>query len=171
MSARHRPVRGSAHLTPSRKRLVEAVASGLWASGAAWLLFHYFLMSRGPFGPEPSPLEPWWLKLHGAFAFAALWAFGLLWGVHIVKGWSLGRRRWSGVALFAGLVVLVLSGYLLYYLGSDMARAVASTLHWGVGLAAPVLYLAHRLAAIGKAGPTDRRRTPIKALFRSEREP
>jgi hypothetical protein len=160
MSARHRPARGSAHLTPSRKRLIEAVALGLWGSGAAWLLFHYFLMSRGAFGPEPSPLEPWWLKLHGAFAFAALWAFGFLWGVHIVKGWPLGRRRWSGAAMFAGMVVLILSGYLLYYVGSDAARAVASTLHWAIGLATPVLYFAHRLAEIGKKGlgpPSPRR--------------
>ena len=53
-----------------------------------------------------------------AFAFAAIWTFGLLWGVHVIKGWSGERRRLSG-GLLAGLLMwLIFSGYLLYYVNT-----------------------------------------------------
>ena len=137
---RRRPAR----LTRRRRLGVYVIGLGVWLSGTLWLLFHYFAVQTGPFGPEPHPLESWWLKLHGAFAFATLWIFGLLWGVHLVKGWSAGQRRWSGGLLVGALLWFVISGYLLYYVGDDDVRAVLSVLHWASGLAAPALFLVHR---------------------------
>jgi hypothetical protein len=118
---------------------------GVWLSGGLWLLFHYFLTEQGEFGPQSNPLEPWWLKLHGAFAFAATWFFGLLWGTHITVAWPLERRRFSGSVLAAASLLLIVSGYLLYYVGNDTARSILSVSHWGTGLAFPLLYWAHRL--------------------------
>ena len=139
---RNRPTH--AHVSPARRWLVYGAALGLWITGAAWLYFHYFRQAHGAFGPAPDPSEPWWLKLHGAFAFAALWAFGLMWGVHVVKGWETTRRRWSG-ALFVGvLILLIVTAYLLYYLGDDSLRPLVSILHWAVGLGCPGLFLVHR---------------------------
>ena len=132
-------------LRVGRRRLVNGVGLGLWASGLVWLVLHYFLRSKGEFGPEPSPLEPWSLKLHGLFAFGALWTLGLLWGVHVVNGWGTRRRRWSGSLVLGALGLLTVSGWLLYYAGSDQVRGVVSILHWAIGLAALPLYLAHRL--------------------------
>jgi hypothetical protein len=145
--ARAAPVRGPIRLAARRRVLVQSVAAVVWASGAAWLVFHYFVRTRGEFGPEPSPVEPWWLKLHGAAAFGALWAFGLLWGVHVVNGWGARRRRWSGGVMVALALVLIGSGYLLYYAGDDEARAVVSLTHWLIGLAAPLAFLWHRWLA------------------------
>ena len=71
--------------------------------------------------------------------------------MHVEKGWSRGRLRKSGVLLVAGLVTLIVTGYLLYYVGSDTARAVTSVVHWGLGLAAIGLYWAHRLADGGRS--------------------
>lgn len=122
------------------------VGMGLWLSGGLWLLFHYFLQHPEQFGWSAHPLEPWWLRLHGAFALGGIWIFGLLWGVHIAPGWSTGERRRSGAVLTGILVWLVLSGYLLYYLGNEEARSIASLLHWATGLACPVVFAAHRLA-------------------------
>lgn len=133
-----------ARLSAVNRLLVNAIGVGVWTSGVAWLGFHYFLVRQGQFGPERSPLEPWSLKLHGAFAFLALWLAGLLWGVHVVNGWSQGRRRWSGSMLAGLYLALILSGYLLYYAG-DEGRDAISLLHWVIGLAAPALYLGHRL--------------------------
>jgi hypothetical protein len=141
------PVRGPIRL-PLRRRLgVYVVAAGLWASGALWLVFHHFVRGKGEFGPTISPLEPWWLRLHGAAAFGFLWIFGLLWGVHMVNGWTAGRRRWSGGVMFAAAVFLIVSGYLLYYAGGEDLRALASAAHWIVGLAAPVAFVWHRYLA------------------------
>lgn len=68
---------------------VYSIVAGLWLSGGLWLLLHYFLTSESEFGPQRNPLEPWWLKFHGAFAFAVIWLFGLLWGKHV----SLALRK------------------------------------------------------------------------------
>jgi hypothetical protein len=132
-------------LPRSRHIAVYAIGIGVWLSGGLWLLFHYFVVHPGPFGPTSSPLEPWWLKLHGAFAFAAIWLFGLLWGVHIVAGWSGWRRRGTGGLMVAILGWLILSGYLLYYLGDETVRPLISLLHWVIGLAVPVAFTAHRV--------------------------
>jgi hypothetical protein len=140
-------VRGPIRLTRPRRVSLYAIALTAWLSGAAWLAFHYFVRAEGQFGETPSPLEPWWLRLHGAAAFAALWAFGLLWGVHILNGWRLNRRRWSGAILFGASAFLVASGYLLYYAGSEGLRDWISVAHWGVGLAAPLAFVWHRFLA------------------------
>jgi len=90
--------------------------------------------------------EVWWLRVHGAFAFLALWTGGLLWGVHVVRAWKRGHHRWSGGALFIVLSILIVTGYLLYYVGNEGARNIISWIHWILGLAIPVAYLIHRIA-------------------------
>ena len=139
-----RAVPGPVRLTHWRKVGVYAVSLGIWSTGAAWLVFHYFFRRKSQFGFETNPLEPWWLKLHGAFAFAAIATLGLLWGVHVLNGWTSRRRRGSGGALFGVSCFLVASGYLLYYAGDDSLRDWVSLSHWIVGLAAALLLLWHR---------------------------
>ena len=73
--------------------------------------------------------------------------FGFLWGTHVVPGWWIRRRVRSGVALVAVAGWLMLSAYLLYYLGDEDQRFIVSVLHWSVGLSCPVLFLAHRWRA------------------------
>lgn len=142
MSARiHRSVR----LGRSKRLTLYVVGIGVWLSGGVWLLFHYFCVKQGEFGPVENPLTPWWLRLHGAFAFAAIWIFGLLWGVHVTVAWPRERRRWSGGALAAVFAFLIASGYLLYYVGDDRVRPVVSVIHWGIGLVCPAFFFLHRL--------------------------
>ncbi len=137
-------VRRAGSLGFRRRRALYVIGIGVWLTGGLWLIFHYFLVRQGEFGPVENPLEPWWLKLHGAFAFAALWIFGLLWGIHITKFWKHQRRRWSGGILAGIFSLLILSGYLLYYVGDDTARPLISVVHWGIGLASPFLLVWHR---------------------------
>jgi hypothetical protein len=141
-----RTAKGPIRLPRPRRLGVYAVALGLWVSGVGWLILHYGFQRQGEFGPQTSPLEPWALKLHGAFAFAALWTMGLLWAAHIVNGWSVGRRRWSGAGLLGLLLFLTLTGYLLYYAGDDTLRAAVSRMHWIAGLGVLIAFLLHRLA-------------------------
>ena len=129
-----------------RRWAVYITAAGLWASGALWLVAHYFLIRQGEYGPETSPAEPWSLDVHGGFAMASLWIAGLLWGVHVLRGWRSRRRRWSGGLLLCILLVLAVTGYLLYYLGDEGLRAIASLVHWVVGLLLLPLFLWHRFA-------------------------
>jgi hypothetical protein len=135
----------SSRLSRSLRIAIYTIGAGVWFTGVLWLLFHYFVGHRGPFGPTVSPLEPWWLTLHGAFAFAAVWIFGVLWGVHIPAGWSGRKRHLSGGLLVALLAWLIISGYLLYYVSDEQLRAATSLAHWLIGLVVPIGFLAHRL--------------------------
>ena len=137
----HRPGR----LGRRRRLAIYIVGAGVWLSGGVWLLFHYFLGKQGDFGPIENPLTPWWLRLHGAFGFAAIWIFGLLWGTHITVAWPHHRRRWSGGILAGVSISLIVSGYLLYYVGDDAIRPIVSVLHWTIGLACPVFFVVHRV--------------------------
>ena len=138
-------IRSSVHLARFNRWTLYVIGIGVWFSGVLWLLFHYFFVEQGEFGPKVHPLEPVWLKVHGAFAFAAIWIFGILWGTHVTKAWPGMRRRWSGGILVGTFLWLVLSAYLLYYVGSESARSVVSILHWGIGLASPICFGFHRL--------------------------
>ena len=133
-------------LSPRVRRLILLIGIGVWATGLAWLLLHHFFMRSGEFGLAPNPMEPWSLRAHAAFAFAAIWLLGLLSAAHIQRGWNSRRKRYSGVTLLSSFIVLVISGYLLYYVGQEQLRAVLSTVHWVLGLLIPLAYVAHRLA-------------------------
>lgn len=142
MSSRiHKTVR----LSRSRRWQLYIIGIGVWLSGGLWLLFHYFLGKQGDFGPVENPLTPWWLRLHGAFAFASIGILGLLWGTHITVAWPSSQRRWSGGVLAGVFAVLIVTGYLLYYIGSDTVRPVISIVHWGIGLGSPAFLILHRL--------------------------
>ena len=108
-------------------------------SGALWLLFHYFVRMPGQFGDMPHPLEPVWLTLHGLCAAVFLIGFGSVMPGHVRRAWVARRNRWSGTFFFALLALLIASGYGLYYIGDDVARAFVSAAHWVVGLAIPVM--------------------------------
>ena len=132
---------------PRLRRLsVYAVALGLWISGGVWLIAHYYLVHQGEYGPETNPIEPWSLDVHGAFAMMAIWTLGLLWGVHVLAGWRARRGRWSGSVLIAAMALLMLTGYLLYYVADEDLRGWPSLIHWVLGLAGLPLFLWHRFA-------------------------
>ena len=137
----HKTVR----ISRSRRWQLYIIGVGVWLTGGLWLVFHYFLGKQGDFGPVENPLTPWWLRLHGAFAFASIWIVGLLWGTHITVAWPRGKRRWSGSVLTGVFAALIVTGYLLYYVGSDAVRPVISILHWGIGLGSPAFFFLHRL--------------------------
>lgn len=126
--------------------MVYIIGGGVWLTGAVWLVAHYFLIVDGPFGPSPHPLEFWSRASHGAFSFASLWLLGLLWTVHIPAGWRSLRRRWTGSLTLGVSAWLVVSGYLLYYLGSDELISTITLLHWTVGLVSLVIFVLHRWA-------------------------
>jgi hypothetical protein len=112
-------------------------------SGALWLLFHYFLRVHGQFGEAPHPLESWWLRLHGAAAMLVLVVLGSLLPVHVRRGWHQRRNLLAGTILGAIGLLLIASGYALYYFGGEELRPWISAFHWVVGLSALPLLMWH----------------------------
>lgn len=131
-------------MSRARRFTLYGVSSAVWITGALWLLFHYFLKKTDAFGFESShPGEKWWLISHAFFSFFAIWWFGLLWPNHIKKSWKALIRRGTGGLLFGCTAWLSLTGYALYYIGSDIWRSWISILHWAIGLGALVAFIYH----------------------------
>src|SRR5262245_50421517 len=93
------------------------IFTALFLSGLLWWIFHNWFQTKGDFGLEPHPLEKWWLKLHGAAAMGALVVLGTLLPLHMKRAWHAGRNRSNGVSLILVCLMLIVSGYGLYYLG------------------------------------------------------
>ena len=130
-------------LSHGHRRWVYWSGAALFASGTLWLVFHYFLRKHGEFGETPHPLEVWWLRLHGAFAMLALIVTGSLLPIHVRRGWHQRKNLLAGTVVVAILVLLIASGYALYYYGGEEARPLISAFHWIVGLGAPLMLIWH----------------------------
>ncbi|MBM3394418.1 MAG: DUF4405 domain-containing protein [Betaproteobacteria bacterium] len=115
----------------------------LFVTGGLWLIFHYFIQIEGEFGPQAHPLEPWWLRLHGAAVMLFMFVLGTLLLTHTDKAWKMRRNLTTGIAFVIVNAVLIVSGYMLYYFGGETARPIISLVHWVIGLAAPVLVALH----------------------------
>ena len=120
-----------------RQRLAAYWASALLlASGGLWLVAHYLLPL--PEFAARHPLEPWAMRLHGGATLFGLAVFGSLWGDHVLPAWKQGRHRSHGGVLALFWLVLILTGYGLYYLSDEGARALASISHITLGTILPV---------------------------------
>lgn len=137
--------RNGFRLTLSHEAWMYAVAGALFVTGALWLLFHYFVHVEGAFGPASHPLERWWLRLHGAAAFAMLFLLGTIAVNHAREAWVAQRNRITGSVLATLNALLVATGYLLYYAGAETARETISILHWVIGLGFPPIIVVHVL--------------------------
>jgi hypothetical protein len=136
---------------------VYALSVGLLLSGVLWLYFHYFVRVTDQFGFEnPHPLQGQLLVAHAVFALPGVWVFGFLWRIHFKPSWRASRKRLSGGTLWSAVLLMCLSGYALYYIGSESARDIVSVIHWVVGIAATVVLLLHA------------RLWPFRGLFRGE---
>jgi hypothetical protein len=133
-------------LSNGHRRWVYAAAVTLFATGALWLVFHYFVRVDGEFGEIPHPLESWWLRLHGGAAMWFLVVVGSLLPVHVRRGWHQRRNVVAGVVLAGAALLLTVSGYGLYYLGGEYTRQLFSLLHWVIGLASGGLLVWHVLS-------------------------
>jgi 4-amino-4-deoxy-L-arabinose transferase-like glycosyltransferase len=133
----------TARLAAWQTWLLSLSGTGLWLSGAAWLLLHYYGQVQGEFGLEMNLAEPLAMKVHGLVMIPALLGLGGLFVAHIPKGWHHRGQRVAGSILGAILIVLIASGYLLYYAGGEDLRAWTSLIHWAIGLGLPVVFVWH----------------------------
>jgi hypothetical protein len=149
-------------------RLPVSLRAGLYvtggavlASGVAWLIAPDASHSR---------LATAAMEIHGGAAMALLVLVGAVSALHAPSAWREGKNRWSGGAVAGVLGVLIATGFLLYYLGDERARSMASVLHWTVGLAAGALLALHvwlGVRAAKAASCATRRATGVSARARS----
>jgi hypothetical protein len=111
-------------LHPAHRLVLYAALSALLASGVAWEA-----MSAG----AAASLV---MKIHGAAGMLTLILLGTLLAQHVPAGWTANKNRTSGAILLGAIAWLALTGYLLYYAGSELLRWYAAQSHLWVGIAA-----------------------------------
>lgn len=115
----------------------------LLGSGLLWVLMHYFLVSEGPFGPQAGPTELWSQRIHGAAAMVFLIVLGSLIPIHMVTGWKTRRKVPTALGVVIVNIILIVSGYGLYYFGGDLSRGSAHWSHIIAGIILPIALLFH----------------------------
>ena len=70
-------------------------------------------------------------------------AFGVLIPTHLKRAWQARRNRGNGAFFVTVIALLIISGYGLYYFGSEIWRATAVWVHLILGFAAPALLIWH----------------------------
>ena len=129
---------------PRRRRFaVYLIVGALWLTGCLWLYLDEFRAQHDQFGATPHPLESPMLLLHGILAILSMYLFGWISARHILRWWSGGLRRLSGGTLTAALVVLVVSGFALFFLVDDQLQHSAALIHDVLGLAVTVFAIQH----------------------------
>lgn len=117
-------------LPASLRRGLYATGTLAALSGVAWLL-------------TPRRFSAVSMEIHAAAAMVLLVLIGAISALHAPAAWRQRRNHVSGSLLAAALGVLALTGYLLYYLGDELGRTIASATHWLLGLACVALLAAH----------------------------
>jgi len=130
---------------PVMKSWFYGVSSILFISGAFWLAVHYLTGQPDELNMRYYTLESWLLKVHGGAAMAFLMVFGVLIPTHMRYTWHQGRNRLTAIFLFGACILMMLSGYGLYYFGGEELRRVVSSLHGILGCVIPFVLLGHVL--------------------------
>jgi hypothetical protein len=118
------------------------VAALLWLSGAVWLVLHYVFPQSSPFGPLPNPWEAPLMRAHGLIAVCAVFLIGWMMAAHVTARWASERNRRSGLVLGGAALLLILSGYALYYT-TGSAHDAAAFAHEAIGVLSPIVAVAH----------------------------
>jgi hypothetical protein len=117
------------------RTLAYIVLGILSLSGIVWMIVEATTDNAGDF---PALLS----KIHGAAAMMALVLLGYL-VTHIRKGWKARKNRLSGATLLSVYLLLILSGYGLYYAGDDGFRRFISHWHAWIGVVMVALLPIH----------------------------
>lgn len=133
-------LREQVRLEPFHRRLFYIAFGILWGSGASWVLIERF--KEPELGTSRTVLQTLSMKIHGAAMLVFLAMLGTLF-MHVRRGWLLRANRLSGCFNIGTSALLALTGWMIYYVTDDWARAWASLSHWSIGLGALPLLCAH----------------------------
>lgn len=129
-------------------------------TGLAWFILHDLVET------ERGEAQRLLLTLHGISAYATLIVMGSLLPLHVRSGWHRRRKRWTGGTTLAALVLLAMTGLVLYY-GGEETRETARWIHIGIGIACMALFPVHAMLAGAVRRSTDRAASPQEGAAES----
>ncbi len=128
-------------LSPVFRTAIYATFAILFVSGAVWLVADS--LKDGANGELWQQIAATLLMTHGGSAMVTLMMLGALVPVHMRYGWRGRKNLRTGIAMATVGAILIVTAFGLYYFGAEGARVVAGDVHTWLGVASPVLLLAH----------------------------
>ncbi len=132
-------------LPPLQRWLAYLLFIACGGSGLAYLLGHELQIARDILADHLM------LVLHGMSAAMMLVLAGSVLSTHVRMGWRIRRNLWTGLLILGVLLLLAVSGELLYY-GSEESRDLSLWVHWVVGVMTIALAPLHVLIGRRSAG-------------------
>lgn len=120
-----------------------AIWGVLFVTGIVWLVINFFVPAQDDFDSVFIGIKTWLMRSHGAAAMAVLVLFGYLMPQHMMRAWAQQRNRVTAVVVVALSVIFILSGFGLYYSGSESMRAGMSNVHSLAGIIFPFALMWH----------------------------
>ena len=133
-------MRNSVRFSPRMKWWFFSVFGILFLSGIIWLVLHYMADKQGEFY---NPFEPRLMKIHGAAAMVFLVVLGVLIPTHTRRAWNQRRNRVTAVVMIGVCLLMIFSGYGLYYCGEEDWRVWISGCHSVAGSLLPLVLVWH----------------------------
>jgi hypothetical protein len=128
-------------LDPVFRYALYATVAVLFITGAVWLVADRLKDSAdGEFWQQTAATL---LMLHGGSAMITLIMLGALVPAHMRYGWRAAKNLVTGITMCTANIVLIVTAFSLYYLGSETVRPFMSDVHTALGLAAPALLVGH----------------------------
>jgi hypothetical protein len=127
----------------SLRYTIYLVFGGVWLTGCAWLVLHAYFETADEFGVERHPWEPTVLLTHGVLSIALAYVFGWIMARHASEAWRQHKRRFSGGLLTLVVVVLSISGFMLFFTTNDAWQARSARIHEVVGLLVTLFMIEH----------------------------
>ncbi len=128
-----------------------SVLSLAFISGGLWFAFERWVRVAGPLGPDHHPAQEWFLRVHGAVAYATLLSLGYMIRIHVQPGLKGKRARTSGVPMIFYFGALILTALIQLYWTDSPFRDGSAWVHSYMGLALPVFLITH--IALGRYSP------------------
>jgi hypothetical protein len=123
----------------------------LGITGIALGVFRYLIPASDDFSSYP---HPWWkyvVMAHVAATPVFFFFVGSVWWAHVVRYWKIRERRTSGATMVVLLAIVALTGYLLYFMGSEVGVGLSRAAHTIVGVAATAFYIVHSVVGLRSA--------------------
>jgi hypothetical protein len=128
-------------LSSTFRNALYAIFAILFLTGAVWLVADGLKDSAN--GELWQQVAATLLMTHGGSAMVTLMMLGALVPIHMRYGWRARKNLFTGIVMATVGIVLIVTAFGLYYFGAEGARAIAGDVHTWLGVASPVLLVAH----------------------------
>ncbi len=133
------------------RRSLYSICAVLFVTGCLWAVLHYLPGVLGMDERTSMADAALAMKVHGAAAMLALVLVGAVLPRHVNHGLKNSLNKPSGIGMLSVLAMLAVTGYFLYYAGSETFRSMNSWAHLMAGLALPAVVAVHVLRRVSSA--------------------